>query len=150
TGLLKPEGRGFDLFGRPGTAYVYLIYARYWLLNVVTEPEGVGGAVLIRAVEPLEGVRLMRERREAARRDRDLTNGPGKLTQAFDVDRRFHGHDLAAPPLFVAAGEAPGAVGRSARIGLRFGTDLPYRFFVERHPSVSPGVPSDRARQRGR
>ena len=150
TGLVRPEGRALDLFGPPGRAYVYLVYRRHWLLNVVTEPEGRAGCVLLRAVEPLEGRHHMAARRPAARRPVDLTNGPGKLTQAFDLDRRFHGHDLAAPPLFVAAGEAPGAVGRSARIGLRFGTDLPYRFFVERHPSVSPGVPSDRARQRGR
>src|SRR5690606_33868440 len=59
TGLLKPTGRGHDLFAAPGRAYVYLIYARYWLLNVVTEREGVGAAVLIRALEPLVGLDAM-------------------------------------------------------------------------------------------
>ena len=150
TGLLKPKGRGYDLFGAPGTAYVYLIYYRYWLLNVVTEREGIGGAVLLRAVEPLEGIDLMRVHRPAAKRDRDLTNGPGKLTEAFDVGKDFHNRPLTAPPLYLAdAGSEPDwIVATSSRIGLRHGIEHPWRFFVEGHPYVSPGVPSDLAAQK--
>ncbi len=144
TGLVMPEGRGLDLFGRPGTAYLYLCYGRYWMLNVVTEPEGRAGCVLVRAAEPLAGRPAMWKRRGAARRDADLANGPGKLCQAFDLDGRFHRHPLTAPPLFLAAPDAgrPLPVAVSARIGLRFGIDLPYRFFVPGHPCVSPAQPA--------
>jgi DNA-3-methyladenine glycosylase len=146
TGLVKPEGRGYDLFGHPGKAYVYFIWFRYWLLNVVTEPEGVGGAVLIRAVEPLEGLRLMEERREGIRRPFDLTNGPGKLTQAFDIDGRFHNLPLTEPPLYLAEpDEAPVAwpIGTSSRIGITRGVDFKWRFFIRGSRFVSPGKPSD-------
>lgn len=146
TGLVKPEGRALALFGKPGTAYVYRCY-NHWLLNVVTEPEGRAGCVLLRAVAPLAGRQAMWPRREAARRAVDLTNGPGKLTQAFDVDNRFHGQPLTAPPLYLTnddeARDWP--IATSSRIGLHFGIDVPYRFFVKDHPFVSPGVPSDEA-----
>lgn len=152
TGLVRPEGRGYDLFGRPGKAYVYFIYYRYWLMNVVTEREGVGGAVLLRAVEPLEGVRTMWSRRAGARRERDLTSGPGKLTQAFDVDKRFHNTPLTHPPLYLAEPFEPASlpVATSSRIGITRGVELPWRFFVPGHPFVSPGTPSDQVKQRGR
>ncbi|MEM9997771.1 MAG: DNA-3-methyladenine glycosylase [Bacteroidota bacterium] len=146
-GVVRPEGRAADLFAPPGTAYVYLIYYTNWLLNVVTEPEGVPGAVLIRALEPVEGLAAMRARRPASvRRDRDLANGPGKLTQALGVDDpAFHGTDLTRRPLCFEPGTPVGddAVATSSRIGLTRGIDLPYRFFVDGHPCVSPGVPSD-------
>lgn len=150
TGLVKPEGRGFDLFGRPGKAYVYFIYYRYWLLNVVTEREGIGGAVLLRAVEPLEGLQSMWRRRPAARHARELANGPGKLTEAFDVDKRFHNTMLTAPPLYLAAPDAAAEwpVATSSRIGITRGVELPWRFFVPGHPCVSPGKPSDQAVRR--
>lgn len=150
TGLVKPEGRGYDLFGKPGTAYVYLIYARYWLLNVVTEREGVGGAVLFRAVEPLRGQSSMYERRAAADDDIDLTNGPGKLTQAFDIDKHFHNEPLTGGSLFVAKGEDDWSctIETSCRIGITRGIDLPWRYFVRGNPYVSPGVPSDVAARR--
>ena len=144
-GQLKREGRGIELFGPPGMAYVYLIYGMYWLLNVVTEPEGTGGAVLIRAVEPVEGAEAMRERRAAARRPMDLTNGPGKLTQAFDVAEGFHKEMLTRPPLYLAPGESvpDQQVATSSRIGISKGVDRQWRFFVSDHPYVSPGTPSD-------
>lgn len=150
-GRVQPVGRAAALFGAPGTAYVYKIYARYWLLNVVCAPEGTAGAVLIRAVEPIEGVDAMRERRPAARREVDLTNGPGKLTEAMDLAEaptvlrsRFHGTDLTTPPLYVADdGTRPDRIAVTSRIGLARGIDRPYRFVVAGHPYVSPGVPSD-------
>ncbi len=152
TGLIKPDGRGYDLFGKPGTAYVYLIYARYWLLNVVTEREGVGGAVLFRAVEPLEGQSSMFERRDAAEHDVDLANGPGKLTQAFDIDKSFHNSTMTAPPLYVTESEdaIDCTIRTSCRIGITRGIDLPWRFFMSENPYVSPGVPSDVAAARRR
>ncbi|HYE94603.1 MAG TPA: DNA-3-methyladenine glycosylase [Rubricoccaceae bacterium] len=143
-GRVMPVGRAAALFGPPGTAYVYLIYYTSWLLNVVTEPEGTAGAVLIRAVEPVEGEAAMAERRPAIRRAADLTNGPGKLAQAFGVDGRHHGSDLTKPPLFFADdGAPPPGVATSSRIGLTRGIDRPNRFYVPRHPYVSPGPPSD-------
>lgn len=153
TGLIMPEGRGYDFFGKPGKAYVYKVYAKHWLLNVVTEREGRGGCVLIRAVEPVEGLSEMYARRPAARRPCDLTSGPGKLTQAFDLDHRFHNVPMDRPPLYLAAGEgaAPAEITTTCRIGLSRGIDLPWRFYITGHPCVSPGVPSDRAtRRRGR
>jgi DNA-3-methyladenine glycosylase len=146
TGRLAEEGRGIELFGPPGEAYVYLIYGMYWLLNVVTEPEGTGGAVLIRAVAPdlsSESVRaFMQKRRAAANEDADFTNGPGKLTQAFDIGERHHGRMLTTPPLYLAASpereealEYP--VATSARIGISKGTQRPWRFFYDGHPFVS-------------
>lgn len=152
TGLIKPDGRGYDLFGKPGTAYVYLIYAKHWLLNVVTEREGVGGAVLFRAVEPLEGQSSMYERREAALRDVDLANGPGKLTQAFDIGKELHNERITEAPLYVTApDEAHGwPIQTSSRIGITRGIELPWRFFVPGNPYVSPGTPSDLAAARRR
>lgn len=145
TGTLQREGRGIELFGPPGTAYVYLIYGMHWLLNVVTEPEGTGGAVLIRAVEPVQGQEAMQQRRAAARRPQDLTNGPGKLTEAFGIDDAFHGTMLTEPPLFFTASEEPDSfdVATSSRIGISKGVDRPWRYFVDGHPYISPATPSD-------
>lgn len=145
TDTLRREGRAADLFAAPGRGYVYLIYGLHWLLNVVTEPEGTGGAVLIRAVEPLEGLEQMRARRGAQHRDVDLTNGPGKLSEAFDVDDAFHQADLTQPPLYFEDGEdvdAPRIV-TSSRIGISKGVEREWRFFLEDHAYVSPATPSD-------
>ena len=151
-GRVQRQGRAADLFAAPGTAYVYKIYHAHWLLNVVTEPEGTAGAVLIRAVEPVEGEAAMAQNRPAARRRRDLTNGPGKLTQALGIGEapdalrsRFHGADLTRPPLYFAPGESvpEAAVARTSRIGISRGIDRDDRFLVAGHPFVSPGEPSD-------
>ncbi len=152
-GRVLRRGRAAGLFAAPGTAYVYKVYYTHWLLNVVTEPEGEAGAVLIRAVEPVEGEDAMVANRPASvRRRRDLTNGPGKLTQAFGIAEdpdatrsRFHETDLTTPPLFIAEGGAisDDAVETTSRIGLSRGIDRDYRFLVAGHPFVSPGEPSD-------
>lgn len=143
-GLVLPEGRAADLFAAPGTAYVYRIYYTNWLLNVVTEPEGVAGAVLIRGIEPLEGVATMQANRPPTlKRARDLTNGPGKLAQALGLDGAFHGADLTTPPLYFADDDAPPPeVAVSSRIGISRGIERMNRFYVPRHPYVSPGLPS--------
>lgn len=150
TGLIKPDGRGFDLFGRPGTAYIYLIYAKHWLLNVVTEREGVGGAVLFRAIEPLQGQTSMFERRPVADVDIHLANGPGKLTQALDIDKELHKEEMTKPPLYVCDDDDPIelCIETSCRVGITRGIDLPWRFYVRGNPYVSPGIPSDIAAKR--
>ena len=149
-GVVRPEGRALPLFGAPGRAYLYRVYRRHWMFNLVTEPEGRAGAVLLRAAEPLDGLAAMQARRPAARRVPDLANGPGKLTRAFDLDGRFHAQPLDGPPLFLAAAPAPPThpIATSSRIGLRFGIEHPYRFFLAGHPYVSPGIPGDEAARR--
>jgi DNA-3-methyladenine glycosylase len=124
------------MFGPPGRWYVYTIH-RQWCLNLVTAPEGVGEAVLIRAVEPCEGMDLMMKRRgrEALR---DLCSGPGKLCQAFGIDKAFNGADAIAGPLRLEAGEVSSqTILSTTRIGLSHGKDLPYRFLVSGSPFLS-------------
>jgi DNA-3-methyladenine glycosylase len=122
--------RTTTLFGPPGHAYVYFSYGIHSLLNAVAEEEGVGAAVLIRALEPVEGVELMRERRRVAR-DEDLSNGPGKLTQALGIGLSLNGTSLVDGPIEVTARE-PGAreprVVIGERIGITKAADLPWRF----------------------
>jgi len=151
TGTVRREGRAAALFGAPGTGYVYLIYGMHWLLNVVTEPEDTGGAVLIRAVEPLRGQNAMQERR-AVRRAVQLTNGPGKLTEALSIDDALHRTMLTCSPLFFteAGGDLPAfEVATSSRIGISKAVDRPWRFFIEGHPYVSPATPSDQQSSKG-
>lgn len=126
--------RNRTIFGPPGTAYVYLSYGIHTLLNVVCEPEGVGSAVLIRALRPVEGLDLMRSRRGR----NDLCTGPGKLTRALGLDLSLDGHDMSRSPLYVLPGEPPGGeIVATTRIGISRGTDLPWRYLVEGEPNVS-------------
>lgn len=143
TDTVRREGRGADLFTAPGLGYVYLCYGVHWLLNVVTESEGTGGAVLIRAVEPQSGLDRMRARR-GDRRERDLTNGPGKLTEAFAIDDDFHQTSLTEPPLYFVMDDVPESktIATSSRIGISKGVERPWRFFVEGNRFVSPATPS--------
>jgi DNA-3-methyladenine glycosylase len=118
------------LFGRPGRAYVYRSYGIHACLNAVCEPPGVGAAVLIRALEPVEGVELMRVRR-GLERDEDLCSGPGKLTQALGIELVDNGCDLAAGPVVIsrkarAWRDAP--VAASRRIGITKAAELEWRF----------------------
>ncbi len=144
TGAVTGQGRGRDLFAPPGTAYVYLIYGVHWLLNVVTEPEGTAGAVLIRAVEPVSGESFMQNRRERPR-DVELTNGPGKLTEAFDIAEGLHGARLTAPPVYFAEGQVikEEEVAQSSRIGISSGVKRPWRWYLADNRFVSNGTPSD-------
>jgi len=118
------------LYGEPGRAYVYFSYGMHSLLNAVAEGEGVGAAVLIRALEPLDGVELMRQRR-GLEREEDLCSGPGKLTQALDIGLSLNGSSLVTGPIELLARE-PGAraprVVIGERIGITKAAELPWRF----------------------
>ena len=130
--------RNATMFGDAGHAYVYAVHASH-CLNIVTEPEGVPCAVLIRALEPLEGLDLMRSRRGVAD-VRLLASGPGRLCCALGITREWDGLDVTCPdgPLkLLDAGLSPGPVVRTRRIGIRAAVDLPYRFLVSGSPFVS-------------
>ncbi len=129
--------RSAVMWGPPGRAYVYFSYGNHHCMNVVTEPEGTAGAVLLRAAEPLHGVAVMQRLRGGVP-VRDLLRGPGRLTQALAVDRRFNGWDLTRPgPLYLAAGPGPSRVATSPRVGIRRAADRPWRFFDPHSPYVS-------------
>ena len=126
--------RNRTMFGGPGLAYVYLSYGTHRLLNVVCEGEGVGSAVLIRALRPLEGRELMARRRD---RRTSLCNGPGRLTQALGVDLSKDGHDLTGGDLTISAGEPPEEIVATTRIGITRGAELPWRYLAEGEKNVS-------------
>ncbi len=124
------------MFGPPGTSYVYISYGVHHCLNVVCQPAGVGEAVLIRALEPLEGLALMRLNRRGVA-DQQLTNGPGKLCQALGIDLSLDGHPLTQSPLYLLNGETPLAIGASTRVGISVGRELPLRFYERGNRFVS-------------
>jgi DNA-3-methyladenine glycosylase len=125
--------RNASMFAAPGLAYVYRIYGVHWCLNAVTEDFDYPAAVLIRALEPLEGIEVMRRRRGAHLRDRDLCSGPGKLAQALAIDATLDAHPLDEPPLWIEAG--PGIAKKDItcgpRIGITQAVDWPLRFCVK-------------------
>lgn len=135
-----PTKRNTVMFGPPAHAYVYFTYGNHHMLNFVTESDGVAGAVLIRAIEPLVGIDEMCRRR-AGRSDRELTNGPGKLAAALGLDLSDNAGRLGAGNLvvYVAQEVASEEVAISGRIGLSAGHELPYRYFLEASPYVSKG-----------
>ena len=136
------------MFGPPGHAYVFFVYGMHWHLNLVTTRVGAPHAVLLRAAEPLSGVEAMAERRGLAVNDVRLTNGPGKLCQAFGIDRRHYAQDLTQGALFLSESSAPrGKLLRSPRIGVDYAedwADKPWRFFEQGSRWVSRARPSKR------
>jgi DNA-3-methyladenine glycosylase len=137
--------RNRNIFGRPGLAYIYLSYGVHKLLNVVCEREGVGSAVLIRALRPIQGLGVMRERRN---RNTHLCNGPGRLTQALGVELSQDGSELTDEPLYISWGGTPeGEILATTRIGISRGTELPWRYLVQGEKSVS--VPPKMIAERG-
>jgi len=120
--------RSAIMWGPPGIAYVYVSYGNHYCMNVVTEPEGTAGAVLLRALEPIEGIEEMRRLR-GVQELKLLTSGPGRLTQAFAVDLSFNGADLTREgPLYLAEGTPPSRIASTPRIGIRRAADRPWRF----------------------
>ncbi|QGG97052.1 DNA-3-methyladenine glycosylase [Actinomarinicola tropica] len=136
-----PTARTATMFGPPGHLYVYFTYGMHWCANVVCGDDGVASAALIRALEPLRGVEAMREARPAARRDRDLCNGPAKLCQALGLDGRHDGTDVVRGTddvwLLEDGWTSDAAPVVSTRIGLTNGADLPWRWHVDGSAHVS-------------
>jgi DNA-3-methyladenine glycosylase len=135
------------MFGRPGYAYVYFTYGMHWMLNVVTEEDGFPAAVLLRAIQPVEGIETMRALRQAKgrpRSDRELTSGPARLTQALAIDKTFNGVDLTADgELWLEPGAffSKDSVKYGPRIGVNYAAEkdrlAPWRFWVRDNPHVS-------------
>ncbi|MDX1983308.1 MAG: DNA-3-methyladenine glycosylase [Bryobacteraceae bacterium] len=125
------------LFGQPGHAYVYLIYGMYECLNLVAEPSGSPGCVLIRALEPLSGIELMKRRRNVDK-IKALTSGPGKLTIAMAITRDHNGVDVTRGRLTVRrpANFPDPNIGISPRIGITKAAHCPLRFFIQGNPFV--------------
>lgn len=126
------------MFGRAGHLYVYFTYGMHYCCNVVTGPEGHGSAVLIRAIEPLEGVDSM----EANRRGRsgvEATNGPAKLCQAYGIDTKWNGHDLSKQPLQLIMRPPVDATDiiQTTRIGITQAKDVQWRFYIKDNPYLS-------------
>lgn len=136
----RKTARNARLFGPPGTAYVFFSYGMHWLLNAVTERDDYPAAVLLRALEPLEGVETMRRRRGVDDPLR-LLSGPGKLAQALGVTGRLNGHALHQPPLRIEEGDGVGSedVAVTPRIGISRAADWPLRFVVRGSPYASGG-----------
>ena len=128
--------RNCVMFGPPGYAYVYRSYGIHWCLNFVCERKGSASAVLIRALEPIEGLAAMRRRRGLAE-IRALCSGPGKLCEALGVSGRQNGLSLNRPPFIVRARSGPVAVVRGVRIGITRAVEHPWRYGLKASPFLS-------------
>ena len=144
-----PTRRNEPLYGIPGHAYVYLNYGIHYMVNVVTETHGSPAAVLIRALDPLDGVAVMRRRRSRATKGRrrrpaltltthELCRGPGNLTMAMGITLADNRIDLEGDRLYVEdRGRPVGPIVWGPRIGIRVGTETPWRAWIDGHPAVS-------------
>jgi len=129
------------LYGPPGISYVYFIYGMYWCFNAVTREAGLPSAVLVRALEPLDGIALMHQRRPRIKNDVDLTNGPGKLCTALGITGAMTGKSLQRKPLVIREG-APLAnddIQVTTRIGITKSADWPLRWIIRGNRFVSRG-----------
>jgi len=135
--------RNAVMFGEPGRAYVYFTYGNHYCLNLTTEKTDVAGAVLIRALEPADGIEQMMINRgldSAAQ----LTNGPGKLTKAMRIDLDLNGEDVVTSPRLYVTRSETGRLGvsSSSRIGITRGVEFRWRFYISGNPNVSKARPS--------
>lgn len=139
------------MFGPAGRAYVYLSYGMHQMLNVVTERVGLAAAILIRALEPCEGIESMAAHRapvHGSPASHNIANGPGRLCQAMGIDVRLNGADLAHPPLYILPGRgADLAIVQTTRIGITRSVELPWRFYLLGSPAVSVRHRPSEARQ---
>ena len=139
----KNPKRAKIMFGPPGYAYVYMIYGMHCCFNFVTEGDGEAGAVLVRAVEPVEGVEVMRRLRTRPMPDRNLTSGPGKFCQAFGIDRTCNGIDVCGDELWIEElDRPPERVATGPRVGIGYAGEWalkPWRFWEAGNPFVSRG-----------
>ena len=144
--------RNAVMFGPPGYAYVYFTYGMHFCVNLVCQPVGVASAVLLRAGEIVSGVDLARSRRGASVSDRDLARGPARLCQALGIDRALNGASVLVPSgaLWLdSSGSSAGPVRSGPRVGIREAAEIPWRFWLDGDPTVSPYrpyVPKVRAR----
>ncbi len=139
--------RNSVMFGEAGHAYLYFIYGFHHCLNVTTEGHGIPGAVLLRAMEPLEGADEMARNRHL-REGAHLADGPGRLTQALGMDRRMNGEDMVtSDALYIENGPRPRRIGVSSRVGITAATGRKWRYFVVGSRFVSRGKPSAPAPQ---
>jgi DNA-3-methyladenine glycosylase len=157
-----PTVRNAPLYGTAGHAYVYLNYGIHCLVNIVTEAHGSPAAVLIRALDPVDGIDVMRRRRARAAKGRsrrpgstisthDLCRGPGNLTMAMGITLAENRLDLLGRRLFVEdCGHHVGGIAWGPRIGIRVGTETPWRAWVEGHPAVSGSLDAQPRRTRNR
>jgi DNA-3-methyladenine glycosylase len=132
--------RNAPMYGQPGHAYIYFTYGNHYCLNITTQEKGKPGAVLFRAVQPVEGLRTMKRFRPNVP-DTELTNGPGKLTKAMTIDKSLNEQDMTVVgPLFVTESEVSQAeyeIWRSTRIGIKVGLDKRWRYYLKGNPYVS-------------
>jgi DNA-3-methyladenine glycosylase len=151
-GFRGPTPRNASMFGPPGRLYVYFTYGHHWMMNVVARESGAGSAVLLRALEPLEGLARMAAHR--GREDpRDLCSGPGKLAQALAVDRACDGADLVRGRevwLEEGAQAARGEIVVGTRVGVSVGVEEEWRFMLRDNPWVSRGRPGPPSGRRGK
>jgi len=135
------------LYGPPGIAYVYFIYGMYWCFNAVTRSKGLPSAVLVRALEPLDGIALMHKRRARVTHTADLTNGPGKLCTALGITGSLNGATLRRKPIVIREGEPvpEDEVEITTRIGITRSADWPLRWIVRGNRFVSRGKVSAQA-----
>lgn len=141
------------MFRKGGHLYVYFTYGMHFCANVVTEEQGTGHAVLLRAVEPVEGVETMCRLRGKRFRAGDicLTNGPAKLCEAMGIGRKENGEDLLGSRIWIGSPTRPDGrfrVGTSTRVGISRGTEHPWRFFIRGNPYVSKGKPGPATRRK--
>ncbi len=136
----KTTGRSRFLYPEGGVSYVYFIYGNYYCFNVVTEREGIGAAVLIRAVEPVDGTEIMKRRRKNAAKPEDLTNGPAKFCMAFGIGREHNQLDLTASESTIRiydTGRKNFDIMQSKRIGIVKSAELPFRYFIKDNAYVT-------------
>jgi DNA-3-methyladenine glycosylase len=130
------------MFGPPGHAYVYFTMGAHFCLNITTELKEVSAAVLIRAIEPVEGIGVMKRNRGLDDLNR-LTDGPGKLTRALRIEMDLNGEDVVrSTTLFLERGTMPNGIGKSSRVGISAGKSFKWRFYVEGSEFVSRAKPS--------
>lgn len=116
------------MFGKPGTAYVYFTYGMHYCFNVVTNKEGIGEAVLIRSLKPVEGISTMKKRRG---RNNQLCDGPAKLVQAMGITKDMNFHDLTKKPLYIIPRKPNGKIISGERVGIKKNAEAQYRFILE-------------------
>jgi DNA-3-methyladenine glycosylase len=130
------------MFGPPGHAYVYFTMGMHYCLNITTEPSGTPAAVLLRAIEPSEGLELMKRNRNVDESHR-IGAGPGNLTKAMKIDKRLNGEDVVrSRRLFLEQGRKIDKIGVSTRVGVGAGRSFRWRFYAKGSPFVSRGKPS--------